>query len=159
PYSSCLELSKGRDIVFGLFGVTDTSPLPLCDTVRATATAVRFTGTDSGDWLMVTAPGEPTAPFASYLRGRSPAGPDKTLLIGYADDHIGYLLTAEDWLMGGYEPSINLWGPLEGEMIIDGVIDTAKIAWTPEREDPETTSSRFLNWQFPTAPPVKELVT
>jgi neutral ceramidase len=159
PYTSCLDLVNGRDLVFGLFGVVDTTPMPICDTIRATSSAVRLTGLPSGDWLMVTAPGEPTAPYAAYLRSRSPAGKDHTLLIGYSDDHAGYLLTAEDWLQGGYEPSINIWGPLEGEMILDGVTQVANVAWTPEREDPEVGSSRFVAWTFPDAPMVPELTT
>jgi neutral ceramidase len=159
PYSSCVDLSKARDIIFSFFNVTDDSPMPYCDTIRATTTAVRFSGLASGDWLMVTAPGEPVAPFAAYLRGRSPAGKDHTLLIGYSDDHIGYLLTAEDWLAGGYEPSINIWGPLEGEMVIDGILGAAKVAWTPEREDPEVGSSRFLGFEFPPAAMVPQFTT
>jgi neutral ceramidase len=159
PYTSCLDLVHGRDIVFGLFDVVDKTPLPLCDSIRATAAAVRLSGLASGDWLLVTAPGEPVAPFAAYLRNRSPAGKDHTLLVGYSDDHAGYLLTAEDWLAGGYEPSINIWGPLEGEMIIDGILGAAKVAWTQEREDPEVGSSRFLDWTFPDVPMVAQLTT
>jgi neutral ceramidase len=158
PYGSCLELEKGRNLVLGLFNVVDV-PVPLCDTTRTTAAAVRITGTPSGDWLMLTMPGEAVAPFASYLRGRSPAGADRTLLIGYADDHVGYLLTGEDWLAGGYEPSINIWGPLEGEIIIDGILEAAKLAWTPEVEDPEKGSSRYAGWEYPDLAPITPVVT
>ncbi len=158
-YASCLDLTYGRAVIFGLFKLEDTSPLPLCDTVRSTATAVRISGLASGDWLLVTAPGEPTAPYAAYLRSRSPAGPDHTLLIGFSQDHVGYLLTAEDWLEGGYEASVNLWGPLEGEWTIDGIVGAAKIAWTKEREDPEVGSSRFLGWKYPDVPAIETLVT
>ncbi|UQA62972.1 neutral/alkaline non-lysosomal ceramidase N-terminal domain-containing protein [Polyangium aurulentum] len=157
-YGSCLELEKGRNIVFGLFDMVDV-PVPLCDTMRTTAAAVRITGTPSGDWLMLTMPGEAVAPFASYLRGRSPAGADRTLLVGYGDDHVGYLLTGEDWLAGGYEPSINIWGPLEGEIIIDGILEAAKLAWTPEIEDPEKGSSRYAGWKYPDEAPITPLVT
>lgn len=160
PYRSCLELGLGKDLVFGLFdGVSSDVPLPLCDTVRATGTAIRITGTPSGDYLILSLPGEPTAPFAAYLRGRSPAGPDRTLLVGYADDHLGYLLTAEDWVAGGYEPSINIWGPLEGEVVIDGLLEAATIAWTPEREDPEAGSSRWVDWTYPIARAMDPAVT
>lgn len=160
PYGSCLEVAKGGEIIFGIFGLTaEQVPVPICDTVRATSTAIRFSGTPTGDWLVVTAPGEPTAPFAAYLRGRSPAGADKTLLLGYAQDHIGYLLTGEDWLAGGYEPSINIWGPLEGEIIIDGILESAKIAWTPEIEDPEVGSSRYADWKYPDTDPFTPIVT
>lgn len=159
PYSSCLEIEQGKNILFSLFEVPSDIPVPLCDTLRSTAAAVRFSGTPSGDWLIATIPGEPTAPYAAYLRGRSPAGPDRTLLIGYADDHAGYILTAEDWLAGGYEPSINVWGPLEGEILMDGILETAAIAWTPPREDPGAGTSRFVDWEFPATNPIETIVT
>lgn len=158
-YSSCINLTNGRGIIFGLFDVDDKSPLPLCDSLRSTATAIRIEGIPSGSFLIVSAPGEPTAPFAAYLRSQSPAGPERTLLIGYSDDHVGYLLTAEDWLAGGYEPSTNIWGPLEGEMVIAGIVDVAKTAWTPEKEDPEAQSSRFVDWQYPETKPIDPIVT
>lgn len=158
-YLSCLDVGRGQGFVLGLFDVPPVADMPLCDTIRTTATAVRIAGTSSGDWLLLTIPGEPTAPFASYLRGRSPAGADKTLLIGYAGDHVGYVLTAEDWLAGGYEPSTNIWGPLEGEIAMDGILEAAALAWTPQVEDPEDGSSRFLNWVFPDAKPLEITIT
>jgi neutral ceramidase len=161
PYSSCVDIANanGRGIIFGLFDIPADAPVPLCDTLRTTATAVRISGTPSGDWLIASIPGEPTAPYAAYLRARSPAGPDRTLVVGYANDHAGYILTAEDWLAGGYEPSTNLWGPLEGEIILDGILEAARIAWTPEREDPEAGTSRFVDWPFPETAPIKPIVT
>lgn len=156
PYRSCTEVGRGKKLIFGLFGVNpDDYPTPGCDTIRITTTAVRLRGTPSGDYLITTVPGEPTAPLVSYIRGRSPAGQNRTLILGYAQDHIGYVLTAEDWLAGGYEPSINLWGPLEGEQVVEGVVEAAKMAWTPEVEDPEVGSSRYLDFKYP--PPRREL--
>jgi neutral ceramidase len=158
-YSSCVDLERGAGIIFSLFQVPATMDMPPCDTVRSTATAVRLSGTPSGDWLIATIPGEPTAPYTAYLRSRSPAGPDRTLVIGYAGDHAGYILTAEDWLAGGYEPSINLWGPLEGEVILDGILEAAAIAWTPEIEDPAAGTSRFVEWEYLPADPITPIVT
>ena len=158
-YGSCLEIAEGGSIIFGIFDVDTEMPLPLCDSVRTTAAALRISGTPTGDYLVVTAPGEPVAPWAAYLRSLSPAGPDRTLLIGYADDHVGYILTGEDWLAGGYEPSINVWGPLEGEQILAGVLEAAKLAWTPEIEDPEVGSSRFAAWKYPDEAPITKLET
>ncbi|MCK6587675.1 MAG: hypothetical protein L6Q76_08835 [Polyangiaceae bacterium] len=158
-YSSCVDIQNGANILFSLFEVPAPKDTPLCDTVRTTATAVRISGTPSGDWLLATIPGEPTAPYTSYLRSRSPAGPERTLVIGYAGDHVGYVLTAEDWLAGGYEPSTNLWGPLEGEIILDGIIEAANIAWTPEIEDPSAGTSRFVEWEYPPADPIVPIAT
>jgi neutral ceramidase len=119
--------------------------------VRATGAALRIAGLAGGDWLIIGVPGEPTAPFASYLRGRSPAGSERTLLIGYTDDYVGYMLTAEDWLSGGYECSTNIWGPREGEQVLEALVDAAAIAWSPDIEDPEAGTSRFDAFAFPPA--------
>jgi len=160
PYGACLDVEHGGHIIFDAFYIGNYDvKFPICDTSRTTATAIRISGLSSGDYLALTMPGEALAPFASYLRGRSPAGADKTLLIGYANDHIGYLLTAEDWLAGGYEPSINIWGPLEGEIIIDGILEAGKTAWTPEIEDPEVGSSRFTEWKYPDVEPITVVTT
>jgi neutral ceramidase len=67
------------------------------------------------------------------------------------------VLTTEDWLRGGYEPSINIWGPIEGEQTVEASLESARIAWTPEIEDPEVGSSRFVDFKY--APPATELVT
>jgi len=160
PYGSCLNVETGGHLILDAFYIGDYDvTMPLCDTSRTTVSAIRISGTPGGDYMALTMPGEAVAPFASYLRGRSPAGADKTLLIGYANDHIGYLLTAEDWLAGGYEPSINLWGPLEGEIIIGGILDAAKTAWTPEIEDPEVGSSRYTDWKYPDTTPITVVTT
>lgn len=158
-YASCLDLARGGGVIFGLFGENDAKPMPLCDSIRATATAIRVSGPALGDWLVTAIPGEPTAPFAAYLRHRSPAGPDRTLVVGYAQGYHGYMLVAEDWLAGGYEPSTNLWGPLEGETILDGVVAAASIAWTKEREDPEAGTTRFSSFAFPEEAPVVPVET
>ena len=53
-------------------------------------------------------------------RAREVAGrPDKTIVVGYAQGHVGYMLRPEDWVLGGYEPSVTFWGPLEAEYIAE----------------------------------------
>jgi hypothetical protein len=51
------------------------------------------------------------------------------------------MLRPEDWLKGGYEPSVTFWGPLEGEYIADKVLAMMPLALTPMREDASTTSA------------------
>ncbi|MBT9556971.1 MAG: hypothetical protein IV100_13125 [Myxococcales bacterium] len=157
-YSSCEDVYMLAPLVGGLYDVSPPET-PICDTVRTTASAIRFDTALGGSTLLLTVPGEPMAPFAAYLRGQSPAGPERSLLVGYAQDHVGYVMTAEDWLAGGYEPSINVWGPLEGEMALGGVLKAAALAWTPEREDPERGTSRFEAFPFPDIAPVAPVVT
>lgn len=157
-YASCNDVERLAPSIAALYDLPSVKT-PVCDTTRATSSAVRFDTGSGSPLLLLSVPGEPTAPFAAYLRNRSPAGPDRTLLLGYAQDHVGYVLTAEDWLAGGYEPSINIWGPLEGEMVLDGILEGAELAWTPEREDPERGTSRFTEFPFPELPAVVPVVT
>src|SRR5690606_31765500 len=76
-----------------------------------------------------------TVMLAEYIRRNSPVGADKTIVLGYAQGHVGYLLSPEDWLLGGYEPSVTFWGPLEGEYLANRPIEMLPLALTPTRED------------------------
>lgn len=158
PYQSCIDLDSGAEVVLSIFEITPPT-LPECGSVRATGAAVRVSGLGGGDWLLLGIPGEPTAPYAHYLRSRSPAGPERTLLIGYTDEYTGYMLTAEDWLTGGYECSTNIWGPREGEQVLSGLLEAASIAWTPEIEDPEAGTTRFVDFDMPHEAAVEASVT
>ena len=86
-------------------------------------------------------PGELTVMLATYIRDHSPVGPDKTIVLGYAQGHVGYMLTPEDWLTGGYEPSITFWGPLEGEYLAEQLAKLMPLATTPAREDAAAASA------------------
>ncbi|MDE0882858.1 MAG: hypothetical protein OSB21_09700 [Myxococcota bacterium] len=83
--------------------------------------------TQKGRLALMFLPGETTTLYTlrakRYLKD---LGYDGAMLIGYAMDHEGYLLTIEDWLIGGYEPSINVWGPLQGEYLLEGAMQLAE---------------------------------
>jgi neutral ceramidase len=129
PYRSCIDVQLGVDFVLGS-GNLDLEPTPICASTRTQVTAVRL-----GDVMFATLPGEPVTLLADAVRARSPAGPARTVVVGFAQGHMGYLLTPEDWLQGGYEPNINLWGPLEGEYLVERVVELMGLAQTPARED------------------------
>ncbi len=59
---------------------------------------------------------------------------DSVGLVGYSQDHEGYLLVTEDWLKGGYEPSINCWGPLQADYLMDQAMDMSGLLLTDEIE-------------------------
>jgi neutral ceramidase len=68
-----------------------------------------------GKLALVTLPGEPVAAVGRTLRDAVLAegaakGITDALVLGYAQDHDGYLLLDSDWLSGGYEPTITFWG-------------------------------------------------
>ncbi len=132
PYGACVRIDTATEILGTLLSLefeADTTH-PICQSTRTTISALRI-----GDFLFGTIPGEPTAPLARQIRDSSPTNPDKTVILGYAQGHIGYCLTAEDWLAGGYEPSINLYGPLEAEYVAEQLISLMPLALTPDRED------------------------
>ncbi len=129
PYRSCADIEAAAPIL-GRLMVLPFEPMPACATTRTTISALRI-----GDHLMMTVPGEPVTLYADRLRAGSPVDPAHTIVVGFAQDHVGYVMTAEDWLQRGYEPSINVWGPLEGELIGERTLDLAPLAMAAERAD------------------------
>jgi neutral ceramidase len=129
PYRSCIDVQRGSIFVLGVGNIPEERS-PFCASTRTQVTAMRI-----GDLMLATLPGEPVTLLADALRARSPMPPERTVVIGYAQGHIGYLLTPEDWLQGGYEPNINLWGPLEGEYLVEQTAALMTLANTAMRED------------------------
>lgn len=129
PYHSCAMLPDVL-AVLSAFVRADFEAAPLCASTRTTASALRL-----GDWMLAFAPGEPLVLWAKALRAKSPVAPSHTMVIGYSQGHVGYILTPEDWLKGGFEPTINLWGPLEGQVILERLAELMALAATPTRED------------------------
>jgi neutral ceramidase len=141
PYGSCLRLDAAGEILGEIFridfGVDEKHPV--CEATRTTISALRL-----GDYVIGTMPGELTVMLASYLRSKSPVAADKTIILGYAQGHVGYMLRPEDWLKGGYEPSVTFWGPLEAEYIGERLLELLPLATTPVREDATTASATRL---------------
>lgn len=71
------------------------------------------------DFFLVTLPGEPAASVIGYAReglaGRGVEG----MVVGYSQDHLLYLTQPDDWLQGGYETEMSLWGPLFAKYLVD----------------------------------------
>ncbi len=130
PYRSCMKVGPAVNFLTSVAQVEFDGTVPVCAATRTTVSAMRL-----GDFLFVTLPGEPVNILADNVRAASPYPADHTIVLGYAQGHVGYLLSPEDWLRAGYEPSINLWGPLEGEYVADRAVELARLATTDMRED------------------------
>lgn len=128
PYRSCSRVEAVGPFLGPLFEL-NVPTLP-CGSTRTMVSALRI-----NDHMFITLPGEPVTLLVDRMRAASPVGAANTAVIGYAQGHMGYLLHVEDWLRGGYEPSINLWGPLEGEYIAERALELARLAATPVREN------------------------
>ena len=94
-----------------------------------------------GDYVLGTMPGELTVMLANYLRSKSPHDEAHTILVGYSQGHVGYMLRPEDWLMGGYEPSVTFWGPLEAEYIGEQLLALMPTVLGGTRPDMSTMSA------------------
>lgn len=72
----------------------------------------RLTAVRVGDLAILAQPGEPLTEYGLRVLEASPFGYDNTLLFGFAQDHVGYLLpeSKEDWLLGGTEGTTTFWG-------------------------------------------------
>jgi neutral ceramidase len=63
------------------------------------------------DVLFLSLPGEPSTGISRKVRtALAPLGAATVLPVGYAQDHYGYILEEDDWLRGGYEPTVSGWG-------------------------------------------------
>lgn len=120
-YGSCVRLDEASLVLGPLLDVSlaDISPRgPACQSSRTTLSALRL-----GDRMIATVPGELSVLLADQIRARSLAGVERTIPVGYSQGHVGYVLTPEDWLLGGYEPSVTFWGPLEGEYLVERLVE------------------------------------
>ena len=168
PYDGCMNVELISFILNGVFELTDfweggEAPLPLPDSLRANTTASRLgplaIREPSGevvqdDLLLGFFPGETTATYTEQFRRRASAelGMEHALVVGYAQDHEGYLLIPEDWLLGGYEPNINIWGPLQGEHIMEGVLAAAESHLLSDTLEPQDLTGAFQPTSYPDRP-------
>ncbi|MBN93075.1 MAG: hypothetical protein CL928_03260 [Deltaproteobacteria bacterium] len=172
-YASCLDVDKGYSlfrIAFrGYIDSRDDYPLPLPESRTAMlgalgigsvpVTVLGEGGTQDEHVVFAFAPGEATTLWTQFLRHRARAekGAERTVVLAYAMDHEGYLLTADDWLSAGYEPAIVWWGPLQGEYLLEQLLDVVELAHTPVVEDPAwpdfPTSTWYPDWVTPIVEP------
>lgn len=170
PYNQCVSVVQMSNLIWNYFDLSEEEvALPLLESRTAAVTATRFgpvairdadgtTTTDSV--LMGFFPGEPTSMYTEQFRRRAAAeaGYKHSIAVGYSQDHEGYLLIPEDWLMGGYESDINIWGPLQAEHIMERLLEMVEDHLnTPEieKQDPcgVYASPDYGVWTLPSLPP------
>jgi hypothetical protein len=94
---------------------------------------------------MMTLPGEPTTGVgAKVAEAMAPLKASTTLVLGYAQDHYGYFLEQDDFLRGGYEPTVSPWGWRMGQYLAD--------------EAGRLVATQDVVQEAPTAPPIMEPV-
>ena len=138
PYGSCQRLDVIGELLQSVFMINFkvTSKQPICETTRTTISSLRL-----GDYLIGTLPGEVSVMLADKVRANSPVDVDHTIVVGYAQGHVGYMLVPEDWVLGGYEPSVTFWGPLEAEHIAEKLKDLMPLAMAATSSDGTTAGT------------------
>lgn len=166
PYSACMDVELLSYVLSGVFGL-DEFPLPMPSSLKAGSTVTRFgpleTLTSDGsvvqqDLMAGFFPGETTGMFAEQWRRRvaDELGHEMPLMVGYAQDHEGYLLIPEDWLAGGYEPNINLWGPLQGEYIMEQSLKMAAAVLMNDVREPSDPTGDWAPTEYGPTPLLEE---
>ncbi len=74
-----------------------------------------------GSLYFVTFPGEPGTLLAEELirRINENLGYENIAFFGYTQDYNGYSILEDDWWQGGYEAGGSIWGPRQGEYLVD----------------------------------------
>ena len=87
-----------------------------------------------GGLLLVTFPGEPvTACTLTVEENIRTEFPDQeVVVVGYAQDYIGYSTPEDDWWQGAYEASGALWGPKQGDYVTARVSELGLSLLDPE---------------------------
>jgi len=170
PYNYCLEVELVSQLITAFFDIEPGDmPLPLPETLKAGTTASRIwpmaTLTPEGETLNQDLfvgffPGESTAMYVEQWRRRvhDELGFPNSLHISYSQDHEGYLLIPEDWILGEYEADITVWGPLQGEHIMEGVLQLgSEVLSSDKHEDPDPwkqyTPTTYWDEALPTIAP------
>ncbi|MEE2644839.1 MAG: hypothetical protein VYD19_07885 [Myxococcota bacterium] len=122
----CLSTERGweepayeRDVLNCAFNLIDIYRAPVLQFAKTSLSALQI-----GDLILTTLPGEPSSALgvrlgeevvaAAAARGETV----ESFNIGYAMDFLFYLLDEEDWLHGGYEASMQLWGWRIGRALV-----------------------------------------
>jgi neutral ceramidase len=139
-YEMEFPLWETRSTMIGALGI---EPLP-----------VTVAGEDPLDDGVVLGflPGEPCTLLGRAFQKRiaDEQGIQTAIPVGFSMDHEGYLMTVEDWMRGGYESQINIWGPLEGEFILERLLELTALLETTEAEDPAYPD--FADQEYPAWP-------
>lgn len=88
-----------------------------------------------GDALLIAVPGEMIAELGLQLKAHArELGWNYPLVVGLANDHLGYFLTEAEFRKGGYEAGVSFFGPAFGEVLTDDL--SRLVAVTSGRPEP-----------------------
>ena len=121
------EPAYPRDALGCAFNILKVYRAPVLQFTKTSLSVLQI-----GSLLLTTLPGEPSSALGLRLsqevvaaaaeRGREV----ESFNIGYAMDFLFYLLDEEDWLHGGYESSMQLWGWRIGRALVQRAVELAE---------------------------------
>lgn len=85
-----------------------------------------------GDMALAGCPGELFVDLGLDIKARSPAL--HTMIVGYANDYVGYLSTPSDFEEGGYETTFGAWSRVAaegGRLVVDASLRLLRRLWLP----------------------------
>ncbi|MBN1946954.1 MAG: hypothetical protein JW797_14870 [Bradymonadales bacterium] len=173
PYSSCALIERVVSLFPILFETDQYYPMehPLWEirstmigALGLTSIPVTVLGEDAHSEPVAIGffPGEVCTLLGRSFQARmeEELGIHTSIAVGVSLDHEGYLLTVEDWMRGGYEPAINAWGPLQGEYILDRLLELAELLQTEQAEHPAFPDYRHQEYpDWPLEPVVPDVST
>ncbi len=166
PYNGCIQVEPMMGLMGGVFQLNEYFPegipLPLPSSTKAQTSSMKIGPVSiikpdgsvvEEDVFMGFFPGEATSYYVRHYRDRigEQLGYQNVILGDYSQDHEGYLLIPEDWLLGGYEPNINLWGPLQAEYLMEQNLEMSTLLQTDILEDFNPTGE-YDSTEYPDRP-------
>lgn len=108
---------------YGLSKMLLEKLLPLLFPSNTTSGCLRL-----GDLLLIGIPGEMQAELGMKIKTRAAkiTGARHVMIGGLANEWISYILSADEYQLGGYEASVSFYGPELGQAIVEGAIAGAQ---------------------------------
>jgi len=128
--------------------------LPFGELNQVVLTAARLS-----DLGLITLPGEPTWSLVQFARQQVEgqlAGLGALMVVGYAQDYFLYLTAPDDWLVGGYESKMSVWGPAAGRFFARSGLDLLGQLWAGKTLPTFWQASPSLTQPQPKAPRAEE---
>jgi hypothetical protein len=134
---SSLPPGRPREDARSLFARLGPTPDPW----RAEVQVIRV-----GDLAVIGLPGEPFTETGLAIKAMSVA--PHTMVVGYANDYLGYLAPPAAWLDGGYEVALGPWslvGPAGAAQLVQAAVESVGRLWnTPGPARPEPATPRHI---------------
>jgi len=88
---------------------------------------VRLYGLRLGDWQAVSFPGEAICQLGLKVKAAvRDAGVPHACISGLTSEHMGYILTAEEYAQSGYEATASFYGPGLGDLMLEAALKVGK---------------------------------